>query len=379
MNGILLVNKPKGITSHDVVAKLRRVLSTKAVGHAGTLDPMAQGLLILLLGEATKFSNYIMGQDKKYSAEIQLGIETDSWDAEGELLTSAKDFEQKKLDFSEDDIKSVVESLKGDLNFQVPVHSAIKIKGKKLYDYARQGKAIQVPTRLMKFYKAQYKGSRFNDYYIHGTDFKTQIVSVDLECEKGSYIRSWVHHFGQNLGCGAMMSGLIRHQSGDFALTDSVDYNLLLEIEQHQRDIKNFNLSKNISTNISKLDADSKLEAPETEGKNGFLHMLHSESVKTKLEESLKFKLDHLTKKIIDLETCIHGPFYRVFESEIKLLQNGQVPNDLNLRVRPLVKICQYEDKSQLVRIFNSDLSKLVAVLELTANSRPKIIRAFQN
>lgn len=378
MNGILLVNKPKGITSHDVVAKLRRVFMTKAVGHAGTLDPMADGLLILLLGEATKLSNYIMGQDKKYSAEIQLGLESDSWDAEGELLTTKEDFDQKKIDFTEDQIKYAVTNLQGHLKFKVPVHSAIKVQGKKLYDYARKGQDVQVPTRVMKFYKSIYKASSFNNFYIDSKDFKTQVVNVDLECEKGSYIRSWVHHFGQNLGCGALMSGLTRHQSGAFLLKEAVDYNQLLDIEQIRMDIKKITTKHTPNKKLSIPQNSEELE----------LKSLGDESEKSivdrgldlkDLNQNLHIKLKALTEKVIDLKSCIKGPFFRGFENEIRLLKNGQIPNDLNLRIRPLLKECQRNGDTILVRVFNSSLNHLVAILELAPTGRPKIIRAFQN
>ena len=316
---------------------------TKAVGHAGTLDPMADGLLILLLGEATKFSHYIMGQDKKYSAEIQLGLETDSWDAEGELMTTAEAYKSKNMDLTEAQILQAVSDMQGDLSLQVPVHSAVKIQGQKLYDYARKGKAIVPPTRIMKFYKAELKGFTSNpSFFIKGSDYKTLKLNVDLDCEKGSYIRSWVHHLGKNLGCGALMSGLTRHQSGAFSLEDAVDYNDLLKVDQLRMDFK-------------------------------------SQPDQSELKRQIDQNLAELSHQIIDLKTCIHGPFFRVTPSEIKLLKNGQIPNDLNLRMRPLLKSCQNQNTSLLVRVFDSSLQQMIAILELAPVGRPKIIRAFQN
>jgi tRNA pseudouridine55 synthase len=326
-----------------VVAKVRRVFMTKAVGHAGTLDPMADGLLILLLGEATKFSHYIMGQDKKYSAEIQLGLETDSWDAEGELLTSPEVHGLKNMDLTEAHILKAVSDMQGDLSLQVPIHSAVKIQGQKLYDYARKGKAIVPPTRVMKFYRSELKNFVSNPaFFIKGADYQTLQLNVDLDCEKGSYIRSWVHHLGKNLGCGALMSGLTRHQSGAFNLDGAVDYNELLKIDQLRMDFK---------------------KQPE-----------HSE-----LKDQIAQNLLKLSQQIIDLKTCIHGPFFRVVPSEIKLLKNGQIPNDLNLRMRPLLKNCQNQNTSLLIRVFDSSLQNMIAILELAPTGRPKIIRAFQN
>lgn len=320
MNGILLVDKPRGITSHDVVAKVRKVFGMKAVGHAGTLDPMAQGLLIILLGEATKFSNYIMGQDKKYSAEVRLGLATDSWDAEGELLGDLETLKTQKIDFSEEQICSQIQKLQGALRFKVPVHSAVKVNGKKLYDYARKGQEIEVPMRTMVFYKAELKKSDYNSFFLQGEDFTTPVIEVDLECEKGAYIRSWVHHFGEELGCGALMSGLVRHSSGEFKLQDAVKYSDLLDLDQMS-----------------------------------------------------------LRHKVIELQKCFKGAFYRATMNEAKLLRNGQIPHELNLRMIPRLKTCQSQGKVELVRVFNSDLSQMLAVLELPPQGKPKIIRALQN
>lgn len=363
MNGVLLVNKPKGITSHDVVAKVRRALSMKAVGHAGTLDPMAQGLLIVLLGEATKFSNYIMGQDKKYSAEVRLGLETDSWDAEGELTLSPEEIKSKKVDLSEDQVLTAVQSLKGPLQFKVPVHSAVKVQGKKLYDYARKGQEVETPTRTMVFYKSELTGSSINSFFLHGEDYITPVLNVDLECEKGAYIRSWVHHLGQNLGCGALMSGLVRHGSGRFRLEDAISYDMLLELDQIRMDIKN------------KLRAKKEALANDTLVANEMGFIDHVADLESKLETALI----NIQKEIIDIKSCFDGHFYRVYENEIRLLKNGQIPNDLNLRMRPLLKQCQFENKTELVRIFSSDLNQMIAVLELPSEGKPKIIRAFQD
>ncbi len=324
------------------MAKVRRVFMTKAVGHAGTLDPMADGLLILLLGDATKFSNYIMGQDKKYSAEIQLGLETDSWDADGALITDQNEFKSKNLDLTETVVQQAVNFMQGDLALQVPIHSAVKIQGQKLYEYARKGKAITAPTRIMKFYKSELKTFVLNSFFIEGQDYKVPKLEVDLDCEKGSYIRSWVHHLGKNLGCGALMSGLTRHQSGAFNLDQAVDYKALLKIDQYRQDLK-------------------------------------KEALNIPLKNLLETEFNQLLKEIIDLQTCIKGPFFRSLSHEVKLLRNGQIPNDLNLRLRPILKNCQNTNTSQLVRIFDESLTDLIAILELNSTGRPKIIRALQN
>lgn len=378
MNGILLVNKPKGITSHDVVAKVRKVFKMKAVGHAGTLDPMADGLLIILLGEATKFSDYIMGQDKHYVAEIQVGLTTDSWDAEGQVLSnsaheineddkynesyrynetdkytetykhletdkhneSAEVFISKnKIDFSEEEIKKQVQNLVGLLSLEVPIYSAIKINGKKLYDYARQGQQIEAPIRNMNFYSADLLERQFQVYQQDQKSYKTLKLIVDLKCEKGSYIRSWVHQLGKNLGSGAIMSALTRHQSGSYSLENALEYSKLNDA-----------------------------------------HIKIQEESKNKTESSnSEALLENIKTYVQDLKNIMDGPFFRIHHGELKLLKNGQIPKDLNLRIRPLVKQCQIKDESQLVRIFDSRLDHLIAVIKLSPNAQPKILRYFQN
>lgn len=353
MNGILLVNKPKGITSHDVVAKVRKVFKMKAVGHAGTLDPMAQGLLIILLGEATKFSNYIMGQDKHYVAEIQLGLKTDTWDAEGDAIpkslpdisdgstlnsASSKD-ETYKIDFTKQEILKCVNQLVGNVPLEVPVYSAVKINGKKLYDYARQGQNITTPVREMMFYSAEVLEFASAIYEHKNIAYKTLRLVVDLKCEKGSYIRSWVHHFGKNLGSAAIMSDLVRHKSGKYLLSDAVDY--------------------------SKLND---------------LHFQLQEEVQFKKDSSISDQmLLEITKHIKEIKDSIEGPFYRIHDHELRLIKNGQIPKDLNLRIRPHVKNCFFNNETKLIRVYDSKLENLIAVLELTPNSHPKILRAFQS
>jgi tRNA pseudouridine55 synthase len=337
VNGILLVNKPKGITSHDVVYHVRKVMDTKAVGHAGTLDPMAEGLLIVLLGEATKFSNQIMGQNKVYVAELCLGLKTESWDLDSPLMEEfyLKNKINFDLNFEKEFLEQKVSNLVGDLQLSVPIYSAVKIKGKKLYDYARDGDTIVTPTRTMRFYKSQFLSSEIVDLKLEGVSFSTLKIKVYLECEKGAYIRSWVHHLGEILGIGAVMTSLVRVQSGEFKLQNALDFGSF--------DQKNYLVQ-------GRLD------------------------IETKLNSQAQVK-----SKLIDLKNTFNGPFFRASETEIKMLKNGLIPHDLSLRFRPQVLKCQAQDKPEYIRIFDRELSHLVAVIELDPNKKPKIIRALQN
>lgn len=210
-DGLLLINKPKDWTSHDVVGKCRRILKTKAVGHAGTLDPMATGLLVLMVGNATKFSQWILSGDKSYIASICFGTTTDSWDITGEIK------EKKTVDFSKESFEEAISELTGKVSLPVPIFSAIKKDGKKLYEYARKGQEIEEVRRDMDFKSVEV------------LELSQTHAKVKISCAKGGYIRSFAHVLGQKLECGACLDGLERVASSPYKLDDSMD---LLEFEE---------------------------------------------------------------------------------------------------------------------------------------------------
>lgn len=199
MNGLLLVNKPSGLTSHDVVARVRRILGTKEVGHSGTLDPLASGLMVLLIGEATKLSSYVTEGDKSYKVSLKLGVTTDTLDSTGTVLN------EKPVTTAPEEVVKTAQSLSGDFNLPIPMFSAKKVDGKKLYEYARAGEAIEQPSKVMKFWNIM----------------SSSPFEYSLSCSKGSFIRSWVQLLGEKMGCGATMTGLIRTGSHSFQLTDA--------------------------------------------------------------------------------------------------------------------------------------------------------------
>ncbi len=203
MDGIIIINKEPGYTSHDVVAKLRGILKTKKIGHTGTLDPMAEGVLPVCIGNATKLCETFTGHDKEYEAVMLLGKTYDTLDVTGELL------ESREVMSTREDIEEAVSSFDGGYDQVPPMYSAKKINGKKLYDLARSGEIIERKPVFVKIY---------------GID----ILSVDLprvrikvRCGKGTYIRSLIDDIGSRLGCGAAMEELVRTKSGDFAIEDS--------------------------------------------------------------------------------------------------------------------------------------------------------------
>jgi len=201
--GILLVNKPAGITSHDVVARLRRITGVKKIGHAGTLDPFATGLMILLVGKNyTRKSAHFTGQDKAYHARLYLGIATDSYDIDGKK-TAESDYIP-----SEEEVFASIEEQNGERLQTPPMFSAKKIKGKKLYQLARQGVEVARPP-----VQVHLETTLLSYTYPH--------VEIAVSCSKGTYIRSIAHEMGEKLTCHAHLDQLVRTRCGDFLLENS--------------------------------------------------------------------------------------------------------------------------------------------------------------
>ena len=220
MNGILLVIKPPGMTSFDVVAYLRKIFKVRKIGHAGTLDPAAGGLLPICLGKATKAIDWFLNFDKSYRAEMILGVVTDTQDAEGSVI------ETNEVTVGKEAIMSALKAFVGEYAQIPPMYSAIKVKGKKLYELARQGIEVNRKPRQVEI-------SRINPIEIIQEEHTT-IVRFDVDCSKGTYIRTLCHDIGQRLGCGAHMSFLIRTGVGPFSLAEGVT---LEEINKHREEV----------------------------------------------------------------------------------------------------------------------------------------------
>jgi tRNA pseudouridine55 synthase len=201
LEGVLLVDKPQGLTSHDVVYRLRRKLGMKKIGHAGTLDPMATGVLIMLIGKATRISQYLMSADKAYEGEATLGVVTDTQDAEGEVLTTVP-----VPALSEAQVKQAMKTFLGDQYQTPPMHSAIKVDGVKLYHLARKGEEVEREPRFIRIARFEL------------LSFALPKLTFDLHCTKGTYVRTVAHDLGQKLGCGAHLSALRRTASGPFRI-----------------------------------------------------------------------------------------------------------------------------------------------------------------
>ncbi len=217
MNGILNINKPSGMTSHDVVYKIRRLLNEKKVGHTGTLDPDATGVLVICLGKATKVIQFLENDDKCYEGTITLGITTDTLDASGNITniidTSGVDLEQ---------IQHVCKTFIGEIEQIPPMVSALKVNGKRLYSIARQGKTIDRKSRRVQIYEFDVKRIYYDKEPKFGLQNLFAKFDFRLKCSKGTYVRSLAEDIGNAIGCGAHLSRLIRTESGIFNIKDSL-------------------------------------------------------------------------------------------------------------------------------------------------------------
>lgn len=211
IDGIFNIDKPVGITSHDVVARVRRLTGQKRVGHAGTLDPAASGVLPILLGQATRVAEYLSESGKAYRATIRFGIETDTYDAEGRIVGEAD------VTLMRSDIERVLPGFLGGQMQRPPIYSALKRDGQPLYALARAGKSVEIEPRPITIESLDI------------IDWNTPLLVLDVVCSKGTYIRSLAHDLGERLGTGAHLAALVRTRSGPFQLEASIGLDALAE------------------------------------------------------------------------------------------------------------------------------------------------------
>ena len=203
MNGIILIDKPQGWTSHDVVGKLRGILHERRIGHSGTLDPLATGLLVVFIGRATRAVEFAEADRKEYVAGLRLGMNTDTQDITGRIISKETDIPD------EPEVRIAIERFRGELEQIPPMYSAVKIGGKKLYELARKGESIERKPRHITIFGLEITGRSDNDYIL------------DVVCSKGTYIRTLCHDIGAALGCGGCMSSLRRTKSGVFSVDNA--------------------------------------------------------------------------------------------------------------------------------------------------------------
>lgn len=215
--GILILDKPEGMTSHDCVAIMRRLFHTRKVGHTGTLDPMATGVLPILLGRAAKAAEYLTAEDKHYIAGLRLGMTTDTEDITGTVLTESADIPERSA------VIAAAESFVGDSDQIPPMYSALKVDGQKLYELARQGITVERQARRITVYALDCTPREDGDY------------TLDVRCSKGTYIRTLCADIGAKLGCGGVMSSLRRAGSGHFTLDTAYTIEALEAMSDEER------------------------------------------------------------------------------------------------------------------------------------------------
>ena len=232
MFGFINVNKPSGMTSHDVVSFLRRNLKIKKIGHTGTLDPMANGVLPIAVGDATRLIQYLSDY-KEYVATVKFGVSTDTYDKEGEIVsTSDKIVEQAELD-------DALNQFRGEILQKPPIYSALKKNGKKLYEYAREGKEVEIEARKVTIEKLDL------------LSLENNVAKLRVKCSKGTYIRSIAHDLGEVLGCGAHLIGLTRTIAGDFKIENSIELSTIENSENKENFIEN---PLNYFSNLEKVE-----------------------------------------------------------------------------------------------------------------------------
>lgn len=216
MNGILLVDKPQDWTSHDVVAKLRGVFGERRIGHSGTLDPLATGLLVVFLGKATKAVEFSEAAEKEYFAHLRLGVETDTQDITGTVLRTSVEIPDRAA------LEAVLPQFCGEIQQIPPMYSAIKINGKKLYDIARRGGEVERRPRSIFIHELSALGEKNGEFVLR------------IRCSKGTYIRTLCHDIGKALGCGGVMTALRRTRVGGYDVQDAHTVAALSEMERDE-------------------------------------------------------------------------------------------------------------------------------------------------
>jgi tRNA pseudouridine55 synthase len=204
ISGVLVVDKPIGLTSHDVVEIIRRGTNIRRAGHTGTLDPRASGVLVVLIGPAVRLSEYVSASDKRYQAVIRLGTVTDTYDGDGQVLSSSE------VNVTEEQFQTELEKFVGEIEQVPPPYSAVKVHGRKAYEMARKGEEVDLAPRKIQVYSLEL------------LEWAPPYAVVDVYCSSGTYVRSLANDLGANLGCGANLTGLRRTKSGRFTLRDAV-------------------------------------------------------------------------------------------------------------------------------------------------------------
>src|SRR5437879_6832486 len=230
MDGALIIDKPAGITSHDVVARVRRIIGERRVGHTGTLDPFATGVLVILVGRATRLAQFLSGAEKEYEATIRLGYATDTGDVTGQRVTSFTTETQRHTEIHREEIESAMASLRGEIEQTPPMYSAKKVGGRKLYELARRGEEIE--RKPIRVTISKFESMSHDDGLLQKNDDGTCDLKVRVVCSAGTYVRVLAEDFGKRLGIGAHLVELRRTRAGHFKIEDAIKLEQLNEFAQ---------------------------------------------------------------------------------------------------------------------------------------------------
>ena len=288
MDGIILINKEKGCTSHDVVNKIKHIFNEK-VGHTGTLDPNATGLLPILIGQGTKLSYYLINHDKEYDVTLKLGIKTDTADAEGNII------EERNVDKSilkENKVEDVLKLFVGKQNQIPPMYSAIKVNGKKLYEYARKNIEVEIKPREIEIY----------DIKLSKIDIEEKTIEFTVKCSKGTYIRSLCEDIATRMGTIGFMKELNRTKVGIFEISDSIKIN---ELEKHKDNDEYLN---NHLISIEEL----------------FIKLYDSQNIIKLYDKKIKLFLNG-----VKLTYSLKNGVYRIYSEKNSFIGIGSIENNL--------------------------------------------------
>lgn len=277
-NGILVINKPEGISSARVVSQVKRKLKAKKVGHTGTLDPFATGVLLCAVNKGTRISKFFLGGDKRYTAKICLGVETDTYDRTGQTVEKADSGAIESISAS--DIHSAVSDFVGSQEQIPPAYSALKQDGQPLYKLARQGKMIQKPPRKIQVYE------------INVLNIEKPYIDIDIACSSGTYIRSIAYDIGKKLGCGAHLAELCRTCSGSFSIDQALNMKMLDQLDETQLENKMVPLAACLSFLPKAIVADENMAK-----------IRHGQTLKTidvSFENKPKAGLSDLSIRVVD-------------------------------------------------------------------------------
>lgn len=245
MDGVIIINKPKKCTSHDIVYKIKKISGEK-VGHTGTLDPLAQGVLPILIGKATKCSAYLTNHDKTYQVELKLGIKTETADGEGNILRGENVSEEI---LKKEYVEKVLLSMVGKQEQVPPIYSAIKVNGKKLYEYARKGQEVEIKPREITIYSMK----------LNNINIEQKTINFTVECSKGTYIRSLCEDIANKMGTIGYMSNLIRIKVGKFSIQDSISIDDLVHANNPKEKLEEKIITiEELFENVKKIELNQK-------------------------------------------------------------------------------------------------------------------------